>query len=358
MDKITIHASGLRNFGDSGGASFYLITSPSLTDEFSIENGYKYQKSYIVSYAGGIGLAQFIQEKIPVHTHILVILPDTYVKSPAPEALGKQRKLAVMACSSTPSSIEAIRHFLSVAEKTDPDAQEQTARHFFYRGSQAKQLYFIDNDYQTCATFNHLSDALSWHEQLGKLDWGEQQLLPSGEISVLPVNVFGQDINSAFSLDGELALRGYPVLHSGTPSYCPSDQQRIFHALTSMKEHALIATVNAGVISRLTATSPHCQPAANILQSMFDVDSRYRNLLEIGFGINTELTLFEGNSAMNEVYGNRQGVVHFGLGLIPYTQYHLDLLCPGTSVLDEQKNPVLSTTPATTYAQPGQMQTP
>ena len=36
MDKITIHASGLRNFGDSGGASFYLITSPSLTDEFSI----------------------------------------------------------------------------------------------------------------------------------------------------------------------------------------------------------------------------------------------------------------------------------------------------------------------------------
>jgi hypothetical protein len=36
---------------------------------------------------------------------------------------------------------------------------------------------------------------------------------------------------------------------------------------------------------------------------------------------------------MNEVHGGTGGMIHFGLGLTPYTQYHLDIICPNTQVL-------------------------
>ncbi len=335
MEKVTIRASNLRNFGETQGSKFCLITSPDLVDRFSVEAGTNYSGSEIIAYTGEIGFGDFIREQAPERAHILAILPNCYVKSPTPEDLGIQRKLAVMACSSTPTSLEAIAHFLSVAERTDPLVQDQAATNFFSKGEQAQHLAFVDAEYHTSATFDHLSDALSWHEQIGMLDWGQQQLIPAGEISVLPVSVFDQDINTRFNINGELALRGYPVLHSGTPSYLPSDQERIFRALATMQDHAVVARVEKGAITDLSATSPICMPAVKMLQAMFEVDSRYRNLLEIGFGINVDLNIFKGNAAMNEVYGGSNGVVHYGFGLIPYTQYHLDIICPGTIVFDE-----------------------
>jgi len=50
--------------------------------------------------------------------------------------------------------------------------------------------------------------------------------------------------------------------------------------------------------------------------------------VEIGFAHNVTLQLLDGNHAMNEVYGGlnegSDGCLHWGLGLTPYTQYHLD----------------------------------
>jgi hypothetical protein len=73
-----------------------------------------------------------------------------------------------------------------------------------------------------------------------------------------------------------------------------------------------------------------------MLSSLFAVDSRYRNVYEIGFSINEQIELWDGNAAMNEVWGQGGGNVHLGLGMLPHTQYHLDIFCVGTRVENEK----------------------
>lgn len=352
MRKVTIRPERLRNFGSvADGTVFCLVTNPSYMGSFEIERGGRYADYRVFAYDGEAPFGDFLNAEVPENAHVLVILPNFYFRSPRPEDLRKTRKLGVMACSSTPSSLQAIDHFVRMAERTDPDLQERMADEFFALGEAAGALRFVDPDYGTEAEFSHLSEDLGWHEQIGSLDWGQQQLFPSGEISVLPVQVFGQNIELTLEVNGELAFRGHPVLHSGTPSFLPEDQERIFAKLCTMRDHAVIAKLSGGRISELRPSHPDCAPAAEMLDRMCDVDSRYRTLLEIGFGINTGMALFPGNSAMNEVYGGERGVVHFGLGLIPYTQYHLDIIVPGTLVLDRRGGRVFGPEPEILAAQ-------
>lgn len=336
MDIVRVRASLLANFGDSEGSTFCLVTALGMGRHFEVERGPKYVGARVIESAGNVAFTELLQTEIPDNAHVLVILPDVYFRSPSTEELGPRRKLAVMACTSTPTSLEAIAHFVRIAERTDPARQDAMSDEFFTRGQATATLRFVDGDYGTAAEFAHLDEDLTWHEQTGTLDWGQQQLFPAGEISVLPVEVFGQNINSHLAINGTLALRSHPVLHSGTPSYLPEDQERLYQSLTTLRHYPLIATVRDGVIAELEATAPDCEPAARTLRAMCAVDSRYATILEIGFGINTGLELFPGNSAMNEVYGGTAGAVHFGLGLIPYTQYHLDLISPHTRVLTQQ----------------------
>ncbi|MEM7307028.1 MAG: hypothetical protein AAF682_10185 [Planctomycetota bacterium] len=240
-----------------------------------------------------------------------------------------------MACNSTPTSMTEIEHFLRMGELNDPDAQEALTEQLFERGEKAGSLTFRDSARGTDARFNHLRDDYQWHEQMGRLGWGEQQLFPSGEVSVLPLDVYATGIETALDVTGTLTFLGQPVVHSGTPSFLESDQERIFRALATMRNTPVLAHIEAGVIREVEAGAPESEPAVRMLRDMFEVDSRYRDLIEIGFSVNTTLQLFESNSAMNEVYGGEHGSMHFGVGLIPHTQYHLDLICPETSVLAE-----------------------
>ncbi|HVF06715.1 MAG TPA: hypothetical protein VNA20_17900 [Frankiaceae bacterium] len=340
---MRIDASRLTSFGDAGESVFCLITSPELTDRFAVTPGPRYGTAQVIPFAGTADFAEFLATSVPQRADLLVVLPNVYFRSPTPAELGPHRKLAVMAVTSTPSSLESIAHFIRMGERTDPAAQERLADSIFSRGRRAERLVFVDEDYGTSAVFDHLAEELQWHEQGGYLDWGQQQLFPSGEVSVLPVDVFGQDVDRTFALDGEIALRGCPVVHSGTPSFLPADQERIFRNLASMRDAAVVVTVRDGVAVEFEATGEAARPAARTLAALADVDSRFGTLLEIGFGLNTGIELFPGNSAMNEVYGGVAGTIHFGFGLIPYTQYHIDLICPGTRVVDERGEPVFGT---------------
>jgi len=82
-----------------------------------------------------------------------------------------------------------------------------------------------------------------------------------------------------------------------------------------------------------------------MLEHMFAVDSRYRIVWEIGHALNVSLDILPGNHAMNEVYGGVEGCLHWGLGLTPFTQYHLDIISPYTSVIGGATGDVLLGTP-------------
>lgn len=342
---IKVNASKIVNFGESNSDTiFCVITNSHLKNEFSVDVGEKYKSSCVFAIDSSDQFFDLMKQDVPENSHILVVLPNVYFKSPPAAILGKKRKLGVLACSSTPSNVDSIQHFIQVAENTDPVSQDAFADRLFSLGEKTESLFFYDKNTKTKAVFKHLHDHFSWHEQIGILDWGQQQLFPSGEISVLPVNVFDQNIESALDVTGELTFKGTAILHSGTPSFTHIDQQRLYEDLATLNDDSVIVSLKHGHITSLKASSNKSLPAVRALEALMYVDSRYSVLLEIGLGVNTNHKLVSGNSAMNEVYGGRKGVVHLGLGLTPYTQYHIDILCPDTILYTKEEQWILGDT--------------
>lgn len=325
-NTITICPEKIPNFGSPQNKNFSLIVSPDIAKQVELKTfgGYNsYQ--VLVAYDS---LKETVA-RIPPESHILVITPDRFINSIEPSSLGK-RKLGVIATNSTPTSNAAINHFLRVIEQSDPHRQAQETDHFFAELENSDRLSITNPKYQTQA-YLKLSQSDEWHEQQGELDWGEQQILPSGEISVLPMFHGQFDASKKLQLNGKITLHGRPIVHSGSnPNR--EKQQNLFARLSVIENYAIIATVISGEIVKLESTHELASPAVSALQELFSTDSNYRIVWELGLGINTALRLWEGNSAMNEVYGGRKRTLHLGLGLTPTTEFHIDLLCPESNI--------------------------
>lgn len=346
-EPILIRPSRFRQFGSAEGSTFCFVTNPDIVDCFEIkpeESRYSDYLTLTVEREGQI--AELLANKIPERSHILVCSPNTFFRSPTDEMLGQNRKLIAMACNSTITPLDAIRHFIRQIERTDPNAQLEFAERFFDMGQSTQHYEFVDEVYGTRAIFNHLNENYMWHQQAGPLEWGEQQIAPAGEISVLALEIWDFDHRLALEIDGEIAFRGLPIVHNGEPSFLRKDQQRIFDRLRTMENHAVIARFKNATVTEVYATHPEAEPAAKMLDMLFEVDSRYRIIWELGFAINTKLELLWDNYAMNEVYGGVNGCMHFGLGLTPYTQYHIDIISPGTRVYGSEGQLVFGTPPS------------
>lgn len=335
MDQLNISPARIRQLGKPEGAVFCLVTNQEFISKINLEREGGYSDYIIINYQAGDRFTDLLAKEIPEHAHILVVSPNAFFQSPREEELGARRKLIAMACNSTPTPWEAIPHFLRIVEETDPESQQRFVDRFFKMGEQSSYMDFVDGRYGTSARFEHLDDRYLWNEQAGLLNWGGQQLAPSGEVSVLPLHIWDFDSNLYLKLNGTIALQGHPILHNGTPSFLRSDQARIYEQLSSLQHEAVIATVENGRIVTWEAAGPEARPARDMLSAMFNVDSRYRIIWELGFAVNTRSTIVPGNFAMNEVFGSENGTVHLGLGLTPHTQYHLDLICPGITVLTD-----------------------
>jgi hypothetical protein len=334
MNIVVINPSKIKTLGLPVDTHFCLVTNTTINDQITIveEGGYlTYSK---VFFEPGQSFETLIKERIPTRAHVLVISPHVFFRSPPQEALGKQRKLMAMACNSTPTDIDAIKHFVKIIEDTDPEVQQAMANKFFEIAEQAQYLEFIDEVNQTYARFEHLDENYLWNEQAGILNDGEQQLAPAGEISVLPLEILDFDDSLRLNFTGSIALNGPAILHGGNASqYSRLDQIRLYQSLNTMADAAVIAEVEQGIITHIHAKSEQSAAACQVLNNMFNIDSRYRILWEIGFGINTANKILTGNHAMNETFGNTAGAIHFGLGITPFTQFHLDTICPNMKVL-------------------------
>lgn len=330
--RVSIDPGKLSQFGAATGSTFCLVTNPELIDAIDVVESAPYERYLTVPFTAGDRFEDLLEKSIPEPAHILVVSPHRFVESPDPDLVGR-RKIMGMACNSTPTTLTEIRHFLKAMERTSADEQAAFSDTFFEIAEEADHLEYVDLRHGTRAVLDHLREDLVWNQQAGPLDWGDQQIVPAGEISVLPVEIreFQEDLK--LPLEGEITLRGYPILHSGTPSFSRADQARVHERLWAMREHAIKATVEDGRITRLTALDAGAAPALEMLEQMFAVDSRYRIVWEIGHALNTALDILPGNHAMNEVYGGTEGCLHYGLGLTPYTQYHLDIIAPDTRVL-------------------------
>jgi hypothetical protein len=272
-----------------------------------------------------------VLDSLPEPAHVLVAAPGRLVTSPPPERIGR-RKLVCFPAASTPLDPAAFAHYLSAFAATDPAALERRADAFFTAVGDAEALRIVDERHGTAATFDHLDEGYAWNQQAGPVDWGEQQIAPAGELSVLPADVMGFDPTRRLAIDGELALAGTPIVHGGAAPYDLDDQERRYRALATAADHPVILSVEAGVIVDHKATDASCAPAAEALAVLFDEDERYRIVLELGVGIHPDVALQPGNRSMNEVHGPGDGVVHLGIGLTPDTTYAPIVVCPDTTI--------------------------
>ena len=331
--QVTIRPDRIKAFGDVDRSDFCLVTNSNYVNNFVIEDAERYAGTKVVAFDEGEDFAVTLREKIPDRAHILGILPDCLLHSVKPGVLGK-RKLMIMACRSGKTGLDGIEHFVRIGEDIDPDGQEAFAEEFFEKGQRAEMLKLVDPQYGTLAEFDHMDDNLEWHEQLGTLEWGQQQVWPSGEIACFLVPLKIKELDQRrFRINGQFALKGLVIVQSGPPSFLLEDQVRIFNDLITIQNHAVILDVKNGDVVGHRASHPECQPAADILEALFAVDSRFRRLYEVGFSMNSHVTPWPGNTAMNEVWGGTHGHIHLGLGMLPHTQYHLDIFCSGTHVL-------------------------
>lgn len=340
VDPLLVDPGRLSQFGSAEGVTFCLVTNPDMKDLVNIKQSVGYKAYRTIFFQRGDRFEDILATDVPEPAHVLVMSPDCFFESPPPEALGA-RKLLGMACNSTPTTIEVLRHFLSVIERTSATEQDAFSDRFFDLAESSEYLVYADEVHGTHAVLDHLAEGLVWNQQAGTLDWGEQQIVPSGEISVLPVDITKFDEELSLPLEGTITLRGFPILHSGTPSFTRNDQARMWGRLQAMQQEAVIVTVVAGRITALRPHGPGAVPAAKMLEAMFEVDARYQHVWEIGHALNSSLDLLPGNHAMNEVYGGPHGCLHWGLGLTPYTQYHLDIIAPNTTVYTDKGDVVL-----------------
>ncbi|MBV9447808.1 MAG: hypothetical protein JO345_18135 [Streptosporangiaceae bacterium] len=330
---LTIRPARLRQFGPSRDCGFVVVTTPTMAKNIEIDaTGAEYDSAIVITLGDSERFEEALASRIPDDSHVLAVCPDVFFESPSDELLGPRRKLLAMACNSTPTSPEVIQHFYEIMERTSSQAQDAFSDTFFELLEESEELVYADAKRGTMATLQHLQDGLVWNQQAGSVDWGEQQIVPSGEISVLPVEITEFSSSLHLPLAGDIVFRGYPILHNGTPSFTREDQARIHGELACLNHSAVIAHVEDGIITRIQPENDGARPAARMLEAMFSVDSRYQIVWEMGHALNTSLDLLPGNHAMNEVYGGTDGCLHWGLGLTPYTQYHLDIISPDTTV--------------------------
>ena len=130
MRRLFVRPTHYRQFGLADGCTFCLVTNALMLDQFEIEPAGGYSRSIVVPFDDGDSFEDLLDRVIPEPAHVLIVSPDAFFTSPAPERIGR-RKLAVMACNSTPTSVDAIAHFLEIIERTDPEDQRRVADHFF-----------------------------------------------------------------------------------------------------------------------------------------------------------------------------------------------------------------------------------
>ncbi|HEX7843310.1 MAG TPA: hypothetical protein VF469_37820 [Kofleriaceae bacterium] len=330
MSALVVHSGGFPALGPPEG-SFYVVTNPELIGEIELTRDSGYRDCRVIPWPVGQTFEQLLAAEIPEQACVVVLSPGRFFRSP-PD-IGR-RKVMVFACASTPTSLDVLGEFIAAAGRVAPDKEESRAIKFFERARAAELLRIEDPQARTRARFWHLDDSYEWHQQAGPLAWGDQQIVPSGELSATPGDIMEFDGSRRLTITGTLALHGAVIVH-GDATVDLADQARIHAALDALTRHPVIATLELGEILELRAADAGGQVAVDMLEELFRGDSRYRIVQEIGFGINDSFEIAPGNVGMNEPYGGAHGVVHFGVGLTPDTRYALTFLAPHSVVFGQ-----------------------
>jgi hypothetical protein len=354
MDSpLVLRSATYRQFPDPVGP-FVLVTDAELACLVVVDETASRPDTSIVPCEPADQLGDVLAA-LPDDADVLVVRPRSFLTSPNVASLARQR-IAVLPCGSTPMTDDHVAYFLSVLARTDPVEQAKRADAFFDAVDSATGLRLVPTGPDvvsgaSCA-FDAHGEHYVWNQQAGPLGPGEQQIAPAGELSVLPMEITDFDPSRRLALDGTFILRGMPIVHAGYDPGLLDEQAALFESLRPLAKHAVAVTIADGLITEVRSRSaePAGLAVARALDELLDTEPRYRAVWELGFGINTAMSVQPANCGCNEVYGGTDGVVHMGLGLTPYTRFALTFLCPDTALVDDTGTALIGTAPSTATA--------
>lgn len=238
-------------------------------------------------------------------------------------------KLAAISFFSDSYSPDSLRRYLQIIGATDYDYELALEEKLLGMLENAERVIFRAPRFGTEATFDH-HDAEHWFSLHGVLDWGQQTVLPTGELATLTDPSGEFRFESRFAVNGEIVLKGHPIVHRGNRGVTREETDSMYDALANMHRFGVVCRVTDGLIEEISSPTPGPNPLFAVIKSLFELDERYRKIHEIGFGTNAGCARM---LARNFFANERWPGVHCGLGLGGFTPFHLDLACMEMDVM-------------------------
>lgn len=339
--------SGL--YGQADGCRFIAIVSREFFDQLDLDTeGSSYQD--VEAKAADAREIPSILESFDGRHHVFCVTSDASFRSPSPRAVWRL-KLGVLPLYSTGASLHKLRRAIKLLEALDYQGQYAQSRSIIKTLGSADRLVLESREFGTVATLSLWDgpDRIHFFNQSGPLGWGHQSVLPNGEISLLADGHGSFSSTSRFALDGDLVILGLPVVHRGScpcqiaragrcteASDCGLDERHVprsrldavFSDLAELATSGLLLRVRAGVIEDLRPLGRRARGDARGLRRLTQLladNENYRKVHELGIGLNPWAGFpREGNFLPNEMLRGP----HFGLGLTPFTEFHVDLTSP------------------------------
>ncbi|MEV1085845.1 hypothetical protein AB0I98_47825 [Streptomyces sp. NPDC050211] len=318
-------------FGGDLGDVFLLVTSPGIRAGLSIAADTPVPVQEF-TWSGPDSRPGLIAEMAALRASgkracILWIADDEFVHFDDEDLQGM--RLGAFSSFSAPFSEETLASSVRIVSEVDYERELQMEETFLTLLDQADDMLFVGHEFGTEAVFQHQFSE-HWFSLHGPLQPGQQVVLPTGELSSL-VNASGEfEDDTRFTLDGEITLKGAPIVHRGGHDTSLAETERIYQDLAAMADEPAVITLAQGRITAVRPARPGRARFAEGLQRLLAHDARYAKLHEIGFGTNAScVPLLPGNYFANE----RHPGVHLGLGLGTFTQFHVDLMSTAIDVV-------------------------
>lgn len=310
-----------KQFGNIEEASgFFLVVDHQYKGAFKIDKvSNSYSKSKIV-YSNYAEIEQIIS-KISPFSHILIIsprFPSTF--------LSNKHKILCLGTTSTNMSFHDILNTIHIMEVTDIAIQEAWIENFLSLLAEDQKLFIVDPYSKTEASFI-LSEENEVGIMGGLMDWGDCWAAVSGECGFFPNNKINDPKNIKLLFNGELTLSGISVV-SRLKDVSECEQEEIFNDLNTVKHGNVILNINQGKINKIISSDYGAKKAANRLEQLLHQNENYSVIIEVAFGINTNMPILSGNQLFNEMYGSSNGCFHIGIGHKSWSEYHIDFICP------------------------------
>ncbi|MFF5056672.1 hypothetical protein ACFY1S_26170 [Micromonospora sp. NPDC000663] len=238
-------------------------------------------------------------------------------------------KLGAISYFSSGFTPESLSRYLQIITATDYESELAVESRFLSMVEDAEALVLTTPSLDARCVFRH-QETEHWFSLHGPLRFGDQTVLPTGELSTLADGSGAYDPASRLPIDGEIVFKGSPIIHRGDRSVSAEHTADTYRRLAPMEDLPVVAHVRNGFIHDFTSPVPEARRLRDTFEALVTAEPLYRKIHEFGFGTHPGCA----NRLRSNFHPNeRWPGIHIGLGLGGFTPFHIDLALTEVHVL-------------------------